>query len=226
MKVSLNELVSILASRVGQAWNTDLQEEMKIVLNYKRADFFKKSMIQNPAQRKFFFKDFTAELQEVDESECPVETECQVLRTIKKIPAPTRTNDSIFDFLGSADKAISFGYATPEQYKILAKYSKYTGGNPRYFYVNGYVYIYGDQSEEYINVRGLYLDPRELKDFKCANVACYTDDDQYDIPDDLINAMITDTLRVELRNQFPSQGEVQVDKSDNKTEQGGKTEQQ
>ncbi len=225
MRVSLNELVSVLASRVGQAWNTDLQDEMKIVLSYKRADFFKKSMVQNPAQRKFFLKDFSVELQEVDKTECPVDVECQVLRSVNKIPAPTRSDYTLFDFVGSADKLTPYSYATPEQYTLMAQYNKYTGANPKYFYVNGYLYIYGDLSEEWANVRGLYIDPRDLINFKCEGEPCYTDDDQYEIPDDLINAIIADTLRVELRSQAPREGEVQTDKNDKKVEQGGKTEQ-
>lgn len=223
MRVSLNDLVSILSSRVGQQFNTDLQEEMKLVLNYKRADFFKKSIINNPFQKRFFLKDFDVPLLLVPKSECPINVNCEVRRSKISVPSPTRNNETLFDFVGSADKMVSFGYTTPEQYAQFNKYNKYTSGNWKYFYVNQYLYIYGDEEIEDVNARGLYPDPRDLKDFKCAGTLCYTDDMQYDVPDDLVNAMISDTLNVELRNQFPQQGEVQTDKSDKKTEQGGLT---
>lgn len=212
MQVSLNDLVSILALRVGQAWNTDLQEEMKVVINYKRADFFKKLIAQNPGQRKLFFKNITAELQEVDKSECPVEVGCTIKRTVHQVPRPVRSSDEIFEYVGSADKTTPYGYATPASYAITSKHSRYTYNSVKYYYANGYVYLLGDEESEYVGISGIWSDPAELHDFTCDGSPCYTDDDKYDIPDDIINAIITDTLRVELRNQFPAQ-EVTIDET-------------
>jgi hypothetical protein len=180
-------------------------------------------MISNPFQKRFFLKDFDVPLVTVPKSECPIEVDCEVRRSKTTIPTPTRTNETLFEFVGSVDKMISFGYATPEQFNVYNKYNKYTGGNWKYFYINQYLYVYGDKEIEDVNVRGLYPDPRDLKGFQCSGTPCYTDDMQYDVPDDLINAMISDTLRIELRNQFPQVGEIQTDKSDKKTEQGGPT---
>lgn len=221
MRVSLNDLVSILASRAGQAWNTDLQEEMKVVLNYKRADFFKKLIEQHPDQRIFFLKDFSAELKLVDKAECPVDLDCEVLRTVHKVPRPIRSSYTLFDFVGTPDKSTAYAYAAPEMAEFYTKYNRYTGKSPKYFYVNGYIYVYNIDDLEYINVRGIFPDPRDLSDFKCENEPCYTDDDQYDLPDDLINSIIRDTLQIELRQQPPKEAEVDIDKSDKKTEQGG-----
>jgi hypothetical protein len=224
MKVSLNDLVSILAARVGQPWNSALQEEMKVVLNYKRADFFKKLITQHPEQKKLFYKTIIAELTSVDKGECDVEVGCEVKRTQLAIPLPVRHDNAPYDFVGSVDKTEGYGYATPQEYALFAKYNKYTAAKPKYYVQNGYIYLLGDEESEYITIRDIFPDPRALHEFTCNGEACYTDDDQYEIPDDLINAMIADTLRVELRNQFPQQGEVQTDKSDKKTEQGGPTE--
>lgn len=210
MKVSLNELVSVLASRVGQPFDTALQEEMKVVLNYKRADYFKKLINQNPFQRRFFLKSFSAELTPVDKADCPVEVDCEVLRTVLPIPNPVRTNSTLFDYVGDPDKTDSYGYATPEQDNLFRKYNKYTKDKSKYFYVNGYVYIFGDLDLEYVGIRGVFDDPKQLEPFKCDGDACYSDDDQYDIPEDLINAMIADTLKVELRQQFPDNTQVEV----------------
>lgn len=221
MRVSLNDLVSILAARVGQQWNADLMEEMKVVLNYKRADFFKKLLEQHPEQRRYFYRDFSAQLRVVDKAECPVDVDCEILRTVHTIPRPIRSSITLFDYVGSPDKQNPFGYATPEDAQLYNKYNKYTADSPKYFYVNGYVYVYNTDDLTYVNIRGVFPDARSLKDFKCSGVPCYSDDDQYDIPDDLINSMIRDTLQIELRAQAPKEGEVDLDKSDKKTEQGG-----
>lgn len=223
MKVSLNDLASILTSRVGQPLNADLLEEVKVILNYKRAEFFKRLLEQHPDQRQYFYKDFTAELQTASKGECPITTECEIYRTKFPIPYPVRTTELLYDFVGSATEGEPYGYATPEQAALYAKYNTYTSRSLKYFYSNGYVYILNSEEVANINIRGIFDDPRQLKPFKCAGQPCYTDDDQYDIPADLINSMIRDALTVELRNQFPSQGQVELDKSDKTTEQGGPT---
>ncbi len=204
MLVSLNDLVQLLAARVGEPWNTDLQEQMKVVLNYKRAQFFKRLLDQHPEQRRNFLKDFNVELQSANKSECPVEVDCTVKRSVELVPLPIRsTGGDIFDFVGSSDKTEPYGYATPAQAALYYTFNRYTARRPKYYYNNGYLYIYIDKDVKYINVTGVYPDPSQLHDFQCDGTACYTDDDQYDIPYDLINDLIRDTLTVELRNIFP-----------------------
>ncbi len=211
MKVSLNELVQMLADRVNQPFSIPLQEELKLIFNYKRADWMQKVVDKHPEQRKYFLKDFSVDLEAVDEAECPVDIDCTVLRTTKKIPLPLRTVEGLFDYVGDPDKFDAYGYTTPEQLYWLVKYNKYTSDRPRYFYINGYVYIYNEPDLEYINIRGIWPDQRQLNTFKCNDVPCYTDDDQWDIPDDIINTMIQDILRNELRLIAPEMGEVTVD---------------
>lgn len=214
MQISLNELVSILSSRVGQPFNTALQEEMKVVLNYKRADYFKKLINQNLFQRRFFLKSFSAQLERIDKADCPIEVDCDVLKTIKQVPPPVRTNDRLFDYVGDPDKTDSYAYASPEENALYSKYNRYTALKTRYFYANRYIYIFNDLDLEWINVRGIFDDPKQLEPFQCDGSPCYSDDDQYELPDDIINAMMADTLRVELRMQFPETGEVKIDQNE------------
>lgn len=190
----------MLADRVGQPFNRALQEELKLIVNYKRADWIQKVLDKHPEQRKYFLKDFSVELESVDKAECPVDTDCTILKTTEKIPIPVRTTYGLFDYVGDPDKSDAYAYTTPDQLYYILKYgAKYTRDKPRYFYVNGYVYIYNEDSLEYLNIRGLYPDQRQLAPFKCANEPCYTDNDQYDIPDDIINLMIQDILKNELK---------------------------
>ncbi len=213
MKVSLNQLVQLLADRVGQPFNVPLQRELKVILNYKRADWVQKIVDKHPEQRKFFLKDFSAELTTVDKAECPVDLDCTVLRTVEKIPQPIRTSYGLFDYVGDPDKLDGYTYMSPEQMVMIVNYgSKYTKDRPKYFYVNGYVYIYNEDSLEYVNIRGIWSDLRQLSPFKCADQPCYTDDDQWDIPDDIINTMMQDVIKNELRFLMsPEVDEVTVD---------------
>lgn len=217
MKVSLNELVSMLSDRVGQPFSIPLQEELKVILNYKRAEWFHKLIDKHPEQRKFYFKEISVPLEAVDKAECLVSTDCTVLRTTETIPRPVRASDTLFDYVGDPDKSDGYTYTTPEQLYWIIKYgSKYTLDRPKYFYINDYVYIYNEDSLENVNIRGVWADQRGLGKFKCNGVPCYTDNDQWDVPDDLINTMIQDILRNELRILIsPEVDEVVVDKKDN-----------
>lgn len=212
MKVSLNELVQLLADRVNQPFNVPLQEELKVIVNYKRADWLQKIVDKHPEQRKFFLKEITNPLVEVDEAECPIDTNCNILRTTDKIPLPLRSAYGLFDYVGDPDKMDGFTYTVPEQLRSMLKYgSKYTKDRPKYFYLNGYIYIYNEDSLENLSIQGIWPDQRQLNDFRCAGVACYTDDDQYDIPGDIINTMVQDILKNELNILLSKEvGEVKV----------------
>src|SRR6478735_5643072 len=108
MRVSLNQIVSMLADRVGQPFNIPLQEELKLIVNYKRADWIQKIVDKHPEQRKYFLKDFSIELESVDKAQCPVDVDCDVLRTTQKIPLPVRTSYGLFDYVGDPDKSDSY----------------------------------------------------------------------------------------------------------------------
>lgn len=213
MQVSLNDLVQLLADRIGQPFNIPLQEELKVIFNYKRADWFQKLIDKHPEQRKYFLKGFSVELESVDQAECPVVSGCTVLRTVEKIPLPIRTSYGLFDYVGDPDKKDGYTYTTPDQLTWILKYgSKHTRNRPKYFYINGYVYVYNEESLEALGFEGLWPDQRQLEPFKCDDVPCYTDDDQYDIPDDIINTMMQDILKNELAIlRAPEAGEVTVD---------------
>lgn len=212
MLVSLNDLVQLLAARVGEPWNTDLQEQMKLVLNYKRVQFFKRLLDQHPEQRRNFYKDFNVELVAADKSECPTEVNCIVKKSKLPVPLPVRSNTGeIFDYVGSSDKTQAYGYGTPAQIALYMAHNKYTSRKPKYYYANGHLYIYVDKDTTYINVTGIYPDPRQLSAFKCDTGPCYSDDEQYEIPYDLINDMIRDTLQVELRNVFPQNPKTELE---------------
>jgi hypothetical protein len=225
MKISLNEIVSLIASRVGQPFNADLLEELKFIVNYKRAAFFKRSLEKHPEQRRYFYKDFSVPLVVVDKATCPFTVSCDVLRSQYPVPLPIRSSEEFFDFVGSIEKSQPFGYATPEDADIFKKYNRYTSTSAKYFYTNGYLYIYNFEDLAAVNVRGIFPDPRQLSVFKCGDKPCYTDDDQYEIPSDLVNDIVVDVLRTELQALIPKEGEVDIDKSDKKVEQGGPTNQ-
>ena len=205
MKISLNQLVSLTSSMVGQPFSVPLQSQLKTIFNYKRADWMQKIVDKHPEQRRFFYKDISIDLVDVDEAELPITIGCDIKRTSLPIPRPLRTQQGLFDSVGSPDKFNSFAYVEPQQLELIVKYgSKYTKDTPKYSYIDKYIYIYLDNTLEQINIRGIWPDQRELNPFKYKDKPCYTDDDQYDIPDDIINTMIQDVLKNEYKALVPT----------------------
>lgn len=203
MQISLNRAVELLSSLVGQPFSIPIQEQLKVILNYKFADYIQKIVDKHPEQRRFYLKDFSVALERVDRAQCPVEVGCTVLRTVEDIPIPVRTSYALFDYIGSPDKVDGYRYIEPDQLVYIINYSKYTGDRPSYFYVNKRIYIYNEDDLDDINVRGLWPDQRQLNVFKCEDQPCYTDNSQYDIPDDILNTMIQDVIKNELKLLLP-----------------------
>jgi hypothetical protein len=54
MKISLNELVQLTSAMVGKPFSIPLQNQLKTVYNYKRADWMQKILDKHPEQRKYF----------------------------------------------------------------------------------------------------------------------------------------------------------------------------
>jgi len=219
MQVSLNDLVHMLADRCGHTFDIPVQEELKVILNVKRAYYIRQLLEREPNRRKYYLTDISVELERVDKAECPVEVDCTVLRTTATIPTPLSTSYTMFDFVGTPDRFEGFSYVTPDQLTYIIPYgSKYTQDNPRYFYVNNYIYIYNEDDLEYINIRAVWTDTTQLSGFRCDDneTPCYTDDTQWDIPEDLIKIVLQDTIDKELKLFLPKELDTEVT-VDNKT---------
>jgi hypothetical protein len=50
-----------------------------------------------------------------------------------------------------------------------------------------------------INARVIAEDPEDVKRFSCDGIACYTDDNQYPLPGDMIDLITKDILGTELK---------------------------
>ena len=212
MSISLNEIVSILASRVGKPFSIPLQEELKKIINYKRANYFQQIIEKNPGQRIFFTQQFVTKLEKVNNENdiCgfTTSTKCPLLRTECEIPKPLRNSFTLFDFVGYANFTEGFALTNPEFLSTI-KYNKYTGKTEKYYYINNRIYVYNNLSIRYVGVRGIFEDPNQVN--SCCEDPCYNDDMPFPAPQDIINAIIRDTLQVELRQEFPELGEVAED---------------
>lgn len=217
MQISLNQLVELLAAEAKQAFDIPTQEMLKVIVNYKIADWYQKVIEAHPEQRRFYLKYISDELVEVDKASCPApSTGCTVMRTSKQIPIPLRTSYALFDYVGDTDKTDGYTYTPPDQLLWIVNYgSKFTKDRPKWFYEDKYIYIYNEDSLDNITIGGIWPDRRQLNTFKCDDQPCFTDDMQLDIPNDIINVMIQDIIKNELRLLMDNkETEVTLDKED------------
>jgi len=213
MATTLNQIASLLAARVGQPFNVPLQEQIKVMVNYKRINYTQQFLTTHPEQRKFFQQSFTVDLEKVSKGDCKniPELECsEILKSACKIPAPIRSSTTLFDFVGASDWAVGFGEITPE-FNTYTKYNKYTSGLPKWVYMNEYLYIFNTLELKKVSIRGVFNNPFDVN--SCCPTksnSCFNDDSPYPVSEDILNAIMRDVLNIELRNMFPQPGIVNV----------------
>jgi hypothetical protein len=212
----MNEIISLLSARVGQPFNVPLQEQLKVVVNYKRVNYTQQFLEKHPEQRSFFQQSFVTDMEQVNPGDCdeiPVEITCDVMKSKCKIPQPIRSSTALFDFVGASDWTVGYGESMPEFVKYF-KRNKYTPTLPKWMYMNEYLYLFNDLTIKKLAVRGVFADPYSV--VPCCGTGskpCITDDTPYPMSQDILNAIIRDTLNVELRNIFPQPGVVSVPES-------------
>ncbi|UCD07715.1 MAG: hypothetical protein JSW41_01960 [Candidatus Aenigmatarchaeota archaeon] len=223
MALSLNKIISILSDRVGQPFNVNLQNELKDIIGYKRADYTRQFLDNNPFERKEFLQSFIVEVEETDTLDCDVDLECPWFISCE-LPQPIRSKSTIWDYVGTADYSHSFGYLEPEYIKFHQA-SKYTAEKPKWFWQDNRIVITNIEKIKHIGVRGILSDPTSFEKCACSLdpdvQVCFDPDAPYPIAEDILNAVMRDILNVELRNMFPQPAVVNVDKVEDAAVPGG-----
>lgn len=198
---SLNEIAYSIADKLGKPIDFLLVNDIKFsIVNY-RALFIRQDYTKNGRYNSLFIQDLGCiPLESVDSAECcTVESGCNVVRTTLILPDPVRLKGlEDFVFVGGIDKITRYTMSIPEEVGYL-QYSKYSKNDPRYYYMNKRAYLY-NVPEGFVNIRGIFADPREAARFNlCEGANCYTDDSKFPVPEDMIPGMIAGFVNGELR---------------------------
>jgi len=215
------KIISSLASLVDKPFDVNLQEQLKHIIDYKRANYTQQFLEKHPDQRGLFLQKFTVELEKAPTDDCmPVEG-CVILRTTCEMPKPIRNSSVVFDFVGDSNFMTGYGKEDPSYVQDTA-YNRFTKKKPKWFYMNNRIYIYNTTVIKRIGVRGIFEDPKTIAACACEGPACYSEDSEYPIALDLLNAIVRDTLQVELRKYLPTLtgGEVELDKLEEQMKRG------
>lgn len=136
---------------------------------------------------------------------CECSIECDVFRTVEKVPRPIRRNIAMAPFLyvGTSNQTRSFTFVKPEEVESILEGTRFLKDSPLYAYYNDYIYIFGDSGGK-VAIRDPFGDPREILKLKdCNGNLC---DANINIDNDMkrtIKLMIFEELR--LFNKLPEE---------------------
>tara|TARA_R110002110_G_scaffold22083_4_gene86525 strand:- start:3117 stop:3713 length:597 start_codon:yes stop_codon:yes gene_type:complete len=139
---------------------------------------------------------------QVDASKCcNLPSECVVVRTELKIPRTVRFNftDAI-TYVGDISGKSNIPMVPSSMVQWLP-YDKYTNAKYKAYMIQDYLYIYNADGLEYINVRGVFEDPEDLRLFDCGDDGgCYDDStSEFPIPMDMVQGITQSLMSGELR---------------------------
>ena len=77
-------------------------------------------------------------------------------------------------------------------------YDKYTKDKYKAYMIEDYMYIYNANGLGFINVRGVFEDPKDVALFDCDDSDCYSDDMDYPLPADMLQMITQGILSTEL----------------------------
>lgn len=210
---SLNKIAQAIADSLGKPFDVMLMERLKFsIVNY-RAKYLRQDYGRNKSIDRISVQDLGCiPLIKVDEAECcKEELGCKVKKTKLEIPKPIRLKGkSPFLYVGSIDKMIPFTFCLPEELPYTLA-NKYTAKTAKYSYIDGYIRVY-NQTATKINIASIFEDPREVELFKsCENSDCYSDDDEFPIPADMIEDIMKEIIKGNLPIvQLNEQEEVKI----------------
>ena len=166
-------------------------DQIKFNIKHYRAMLIRRDYARNGIVTRHLEQDLGClELKEVNASKCcNLPVSCSVARTINKVPRTVRFNmKEALTYVGDVTGVKTIPLLDNHMIEYLP-YDKYTSGSPKAYMIQDYLYIYNAKGVKFINVRGVFEDPSDLKNFDCENGKCYSEDQAFPIPADMVQAI-------------------------------------
>ena len=166
-------------------------DQIKFNIKHYRAMLLRRDYVRNGLISRHSEQDLGCiELEEVNASKCcNLPITCKVAKSIKRIPRTIRYN---FNEALTHVSDVSGLNTIPLIDKIMVQYlpyDKYTAQKHKAYMIEDYLYIYNAEGLKYVNVRGVFEDPSDLKDFDCEDGECYSDNAPFPMPADMVQAL-------------------------------------
>ena len=181
---SLNQIVYDIAESINEANNHNLKERLKLQFKEIVATLIRRDVERNGAS-VLYSTSITLALSKVDAKDDICEPgDCRILKSTTSIIKPVRLKKSTpFIFVGTTT-GTEFIYTRWNDFKEM-RYLKYIGNEIYYTVRNGYMYIYNNIRIKNVEVEAIYSD-MDLLPICSSSQSCYSDDDEFPVPSDLI----------------------------------------
>ena len=220
---SLNQLISEIAHSVQQPNSVPVRRAIRQAIIHARNELIRHSYSNHNYTDKVLKQRYRIELQNVvdgDIKDLPLDATNTIKRSKKKVPRPVRLTNNLPFHTVKTSGAIN-PTIIPFVTEGASKYYKHLPGmkcSPTYDYINDYIYVIGiTDSIDYITVESVFEYPHEITLHTSDNgdyVANVDDDDEFFLPEDLVNAvkkLTLDTFNVDVvreTNEIPKQNLV------------------
>ena len=171
--------------------------QLGFIVGYYRARLLKQDIERQKYDKSQFVQNLgTISLIQADRNECCDITSC-VLRTTVPIPKPVTNN---ITFVGTIDGRPFDKRLTNAMY--WNKHAKYTGKEPKWYYQNGYVYVFNVGMISTINIQGVFEDPLYAAQTACScngGTDCGSLDFEYNMPLHYVDTIVKMVAETEIR---------------------------
>lgn len=165
---TLNQIAEQIAFKLGDQFNTTLQESVKLTVLTYRAKFIRDDLDRNFSSDIHFnqtgklqfniidlLKEFGADYSSVSAicDDLLEQDKYKILKSDKLVPVPIRTKssgNSLYSFIGSADGRKRFVYTTLDKFPFYKELA-YNTHTIYYTVMNGYIYILNNLDECDVN---------------------------------------------------------------------------
>ena len=209
---SINQIISELAHSVQGAYNVPVRRALKLAIIHSRNELIRQSFSNHRYTDKVLQQRFKVTLIDVpdgDISGFKVGDINTIKRTLQKVPRPVRLDNNL-PFHSVRTAGVNNPIEIPFVKEASSKYYNYLPGmcpTVSYDYINGYIYINIKQDPLFIQLGNIIIEsvfekPElinvETHDGDFENIS---DDDEYLIPEDMINnlkKLVLETYNVQI----------------------------
>lgn len=222
--MTINELIYNIRGQIKQSRPDDLQisdRQLEFMINYIR----EKLIVQQLQKGRSISSNIKQDLGQVpvelvDKAEGDLKVNKLIFRTIDKIPQPIELDHTdLITYVGGLDKHSGYPFKTKANARWNT-YNKYASKEPLSYYNSEHIYITNcsNPNLEFINIEGVFNNPRDVYKFKNPNgTPCYNPDlDNYPISGRMID-MLNDIIKTKELNIFLQIAEDSTNNADVKS---------
>jgi hypothetical protein len=214
-EIAYNLLNSFRGGRSSQDENISI-DQIKFNIKHYRAVFIRRDYARNGLVTRHLEQDLRCvELEQVDLSKCcNINIECPAYRSVNKIPRTVRFNfEEAITYVGDVTGIGRYQMIKPYEVAYIG-YDKHTKNNPKAYMIEDYLYILNPKGAKYVNLRGIFENPEDVSNFTdCNGNACYTDNTDFPMPMDMVQAITQGMMAGELRLLAGTFSDTSADRS-------------